>query len=223
MAHRLAAFGALILFFACGGREGTSGTAGGGGSVTVGTGGSSGTATTSGAGGQGQGGVDWASCTSQDTCLLEAVGSCPVCETNPLSAFTAINSAFETTFNNNRPGCLAFIMCPAPLPPGEGNRPNYFAACEAGHCQPHDVRTTLLSACTSDDDCYLRSGTTCCGCGTGDLIAVSKTANVEQAFCGASRACAADCVSAPLPPGLSAVCSAGHCRVHNVPTGDGGP
>jgi hypothetical protein len=237
MAHRSFVVAFLLLLPACGGREAgdpaaSSGTsAGDGGSVAVGTGGSSGTvgatgvggsgiAGQSGVGGQGQGGADWTSCNSMSTCVLEAVGACgPGCEPVALSAFTAINRASEEAYNKSHPPapCLA-IACLAP-PPGEANTPNYFAACESGQCRPMDVRTGPLSACSDNTDCYLRSGTTCCGCGNGNLIAVSKKANVEAAFCGGS-ACAADCVSAPLPPNVSAVCASGHCLVRY--TSDGG-
>jgi hypothetical protein len=50
---------------------------------------------------------------------------------------------------------------------------------------------------------------------------VSKNANVEQVFCGPGHACAADCVSAPLPPGVRAACSGGHCTVR-YPASDAG-
>jgi hypothetical protein len=76
-----------------------------------------------------------------------------------------------------------------------------------------DVRTSPLSACSTTDECILRNGTSCCGCGTGDLIAVSSKANAEAAFCGANGGCAADCVGAPVPPGVAAYCSMGHCLV----------
>jgi hypothetical protein len=236
MAHRHIFVAFLLLFPACGGREtgdSPGGTTGGSGSsVAGGTGGSSGTVTStgsggsstagqSGLGGQGQGGTDWASCTSKDTCVLEPVGACgPGCEPVALSAFTAINRSNEEAYNRSHPPapCLA-IACPV-VPPGEANFPNYYAACVSDHCQPVDVRTSSLSACTDSSDCYLRSGTTCCGCGNGNLIAVSKKANVEQAFCQGS-ACAADCAVAPLPPDVSAVCSAGHCLVR-YPTFEAG-
>jgi hypothetical protein len=232
MAHRLPFIVLVLVFSACGGRESgdppaTSGTsAGGGGTVAGGTGGSSGTGVTgvggdnsagqTGVGGAGQGGADWSSCTSsKDTCVLEAVGACgPGCEPVPISAFIGINSSSQEAYNKSHPPapCVA-IGCPS-VGPGEANYPNYFASCESGQCQPVDVRTSPLSACSDSSECGLRSGTTCCGCGSGNLIAVSKKVNVEQAFCGPGGACAADCAVAPLPPDVSALCSAGHCIVH---------
>jgi hypothetical protein len=224
-------FAVLLLVSACGGREtgdvpGGTGSGGGGGAVTVGTGGSSGTAiTTTGTGGSstaGQsgtggsaGGVDFGACTPMDSCVLEPLGACgPGCEPVPISSYIAINSSQEEAYNMSRPipPCAAGI-CLAP-PPGVATSQNYYAACEMGHCEPVDVRLSALSACSSDSDCYLRAGTTCCGCGNNNLIAVSKKANVEQALCGPAHACAADCVAAPLPPNVSAYCSVGgHCLV----------
>jgi hypothetical protein len=133
-----------------------------------------------------------------------------------LSWFVAINSknadAYEQSFPPRE--CHGVPLC-QPLNPGQAATPNYYAVCESGHCQAKDVRTTSLSVCNDDSQCVLRNGTSCCGCGNGSLIAVSTQANVEQVFC-AGTACAADCVSAPLPPGVSAVCSAGHCAVRYV-------
>jgi hypothetical protein len=239
MAQRYLPFAALLLLSACGGREtgdspSGTGTGGGGGAVTVGTGGSGGTSSTttgeggsstagqSGTGGSGQGGNDFSACTPMDSCVLEPVGACgPGCEPVPLSAFTAINSSQMEAYSRSRPPvpCLA-IAC-APSPPGVATSQNYYAVCQSGTCEPVDVRMTTLSVCASDDDCYLRAGTTCCGCGNDNLIAVSKRVNVEQVFCGAGHACAADCVSAPLPPGVRAYCSGGHCLVR-YPGPDGG-
>jgi hypothetical protein len=149
-----------------------------------------------------------------DTCVLEPLGACgPGCEPVPISSYTAINSSQVEAYNNSRPipPCAA-AQCLAP-PPGVATSQNYYAVCESGTCQPVDVRQTALSACTDDTDCYLRAGTTCCGCGSNNLIAVSKKVNVEQVFCGPGHACAADCAAAPLPPGVAAYCSAGHCLV----------
>jgi hypothetical protein len=226
----------FLVFPACGGKESTGSsdttTTGGGSTVAGGTGGSSGTtgsgggtgtAGQSGVGGQGQGGADWTSCAPKDICVLEVVGGCsPGCEPVPLSAFLAINSSNSSSVDAYRratQGPCPAIVCPN-SGPGEANIPNYYATCESGHCQPNDVRTSALSACTANSDCVLRNGTSCCGCGGGNLIAVSKQSNAEQTFC-ASGPCAADCVSSPLPPGVTAVCTTGHCAVRYA-TSDAG-
>jgi len=166
--------------------------------------------------------------------VLETKSACGAgCEPVPISGFIAINSAHDAEYRASggpTPPCLA-ISCPDPAP-GAANTPNYYAACESGHCQVLDVRTSELSACGSVTECWVRSGTSCCGCGSDDLIAVSTQANVEQAFCGASGGCVGDCASGPLAPGMSVACVAGHCRVAypavdtgmaGASGGDGGP
>jgi hypothetical protein len=176
-------------------------------------------------GGGGAETVDWTTCTNKDTCVLETKSACGTgCEPVPISSFVAINGACDADYRNTGPAppCVAFL-CPD-IPAGAANTPNYYAECESGHCQVLDVRTSQLSACGSDSDCEVRSVTSCYGCGSGGLIAVSTQANVDQAFCGASGGCVvvdgpaayADiiyCASGPLPPGMSVACVAGHCRV----------
>lgn len=132
----------------------------------------------------------------------------------PLSRFVPVNSALAAEYERQRlvPPCI-LGMCPM-VAPASINTPNYYAVCAAGRCVGIDVRESPLSACTSDADCYLRSGTTCCGCGSNNLIAVSYRAPVEATFCGPDRACAADCAGPSAPPGVAAFCSLGHCRVN---------
>ncbi len=98
------------------------------------------------------------------------------------------------------------------LPPDQVQLPNYYAQCIVGECQILDVRTSNLSACTTPAQCYLRSGTSCCGCGSDNLVAVSNEAPVEQVLCAPMAGCAADCVT-PVPSNASAECTRGHCFV----------
>lgn len=207
------------------GTAGSVGTAGAsaGGSVAAGGAASAGT-TSVGAGGvptggtsgasAGGGGIDWAACAPPDTCLLETQTACGIgCEPVPLSRFVLVNSKLDPAYKKQEivPPCVS-SWC-APVPPEMVNSPNYYAECVANRCLGLDVRTSELSACTSNADCILRNGTSCCGCGTGNWIAVSSKANVEAAFCGSTGSCAADCVSAPVPPGVAPNCSMGHCLV----------
>jgi hypothetical protein len=226
MARRYSHLALGLLCFSCGGHAavdsqgtGTGGTAVVGGTAgTGGTGGARGgaggaaAAGAVGVAGSGIGGIDWAACTPPDSCVLETQTGCGAgCEPVPLSAFIPVNRKNDAAYKMQQPipPCVS-SQCPD-VPPSSVNTKNYYAACESGRCQAIDVRTSSLSACSSDSECYLRSGTTCCGCGS-NWIAVSSRANAGAVFCGNS-ACAADCVSAPVPPGVSAVCSAGQCSV----------
>ena len=211
------------------GTSGSVGTGGsvapggmGGSSIMVGTGGSVGGSVAAGGAASsagtsssaGTGGIDWAACAPPDTCVLETETACGAgCEPVPLSRFILVNSKLDAAYKKQQvvPPC-PFGSC-GPVPPNMVNASNYYAECEAGRCVGLDVRTSPLSACSTDAECILRSGTSCCGCGAGDLIAVSSKANVEVAFCGTNGGCAADCVSAPVPPGVAPYCSLGHCLV----------
>ena len=233
MAFRHLFFVTLLLFPACGGKEGADSsnptTTGGGTSVAGGTGGSSGTTGTTGgrrwrqhrgAVRRRRAGPGWRrpDCLRRQRLLRSRSRRARV---SGLRARAALGFTRHQQLRSRRasPRDCHLPNCPV-LGPGEANAPNYYAACESGHCQPVDVRTSALSACTADTDCALRNGTTCCGCGGGNLIAVSKQANVEQTFC-ASGPCAADCTSSPLPPGVTAICTTGHCAVRYA-TSDGG-
>jgi len=210
MAHRQLLLGLLLVVAGtavagCGGRvtaESTGASAGG----SAGSGGPT--------GGAGQGGQDFAACGPSDTCVLESVFPCgPGCEPIPLSALVAINRACVTEYLNNQPRLECVALPCQPVTPDQISSPNYYATCELGRCQAVDLRDSPQSACTNPADCGIRSGTTCCGCGSDNWVAYSIRANVEQVFCAPAAGCAADC-AVSVPPALSASCDAsGHCAV----------
>ena len=150
-------------------------------------------------------------CTANADCQIAPRDRCR-CGSGPLSSYTALNSIGILREDQ---GCYT-VPC-APCGPTTAPDPNdpalYFVAtCQAGLCAVVDLRATDLTACKSDSDCGLRSGTACCsGCG-GHTIAlnVSKQADLASLVCdpepGACPACA---------PALNgaAVCSSGRCSV----------
>jgi hypothetical protein len=228
MANRFLFLGLGCLVLACGGRASINAVGGGqgqgggfvssGGAGAVGDAGSvaAGGAATAGAPSSGAPGIDWAVCVPSDLCVLETETACGAgCEPIPLSRFIPINSRNEAAYKKQQvvPPCISG-ECPY-VPPSMVNAPNYYATCQVGRCQGVDVRTSSLSKCEQDNQCYLRYGTSCCDCGTiGDLIAVSSLADVDVTFCGLNGGCAADCVSPPPPLGIAAYCSSsGHCLV----------
>jgi hypothetical protein len=175
----------------------------------------------------GQGGANWTACGPADSCVLEPVSCCgPGCEPVPLSAFTAINSKSVLDYTNSHPICpCIYAPCQVVLPE-QRNVPNYIATCDQGQCKAIDIRTSALTACTSDADCYLRSGTSCCaGCGTDNLVAFSNKANVQTTLCaGGPFSCPAIACATPPPAGVSPFCNvSGHCVVNYARVGaDGG-
>lgn len=225
MTQKKLLLGLLLVVAACGGSVATNtmGT-GTGGLVASSSGGlrgiggaAGGSAETGGwlgvTGGVGQSGVDWTACGPSDTCALEPVIPCPICEPVPLASFTAINSVYVSEYLKSLPQ-LPCVSAPCPvLTPDQLGTPNYFATCEQGHCQAVDIRTSPLSACSAASDCYVRSGTSCCGCGSGNWVAASNKVNLEQVLCAPAAGCAADCTSSGAPC-LSAFCGASsHCAL----------
>jgi hypothetical protein len=77
-----------------------------------------------------------------------------------------------------------------------------------------------LTACTSNQDCRLRSKS-CCECGgatDGDSIIalrIDAEADYARLVCDPDQACD-DCVS-PLPAAARAECFNGHCTVNGYP------
>ena len=192
----------------CGGRAASSNEVGGAG----GAGASAGAAN---AGEAGEGGIDWAACEPSDACLLETQTACGAgCEPVDLARFIPINAKYDAAYREQRinPPCLG-IEC-MEVPPSSVNTPNYYASCLAGRCKAFDIRTSELSACTSDAQCGLRSGADCCACGSDDLVAVNTSADLGSALCGANETCPRDCVEPPPPLG-GARCTAGHCALQD--------
>ncbi|APR81703.1 Hypothetical protein A7982_07052 [Minicystis rosea] len=148
-------------------------------------------------------------CSGPGQCVLASNSCCGTCGTTTLAGQTAINSAQTSAFFN--------AVCPEPTPcPACASipDPNLFALCDDGACRGADVRTEPASACTSDGDCRLRFGTSCCEACNGDgsqLVAVNKSNTLSASQCGPSTACD-DCL--PIyPQNTAAICNSGHCEV----------
>jgi hypothetical protein len=232
MAHRRLLLGLVVVIAACGGRfssespaDGTGGSAGDGTGGSVGTGGTV-TGGWTGAGGAagGQGGSDWGACQPTDACVLEPVAACgPGCEPVPLSAFVGVNQrSLQTYFQSHPQAKCMNPMCPTPMP-GQANVPNYLAMCVAGRCQPIDIRTSELSQCKVDTDCYVRGGTSCC-LTCGEAVAFSHLGFVENAVCASGPVACPAIACAPSPYVPRAYCDpSGHCALQYAsPTVDAG-
>ena len=166
--------------------------------------------------GAGTAGIDWAACEPGDSCQLESQTACGFgCEPVDPARFIPVNGKYDALFRKLQP-VPPCIDLPCDPIPGTDTLRYYFGECIAGRCRASDVRTSAVSACKADADCYLRGGTTCCGCGGPlDTIAVSHRADAELAFCGARGHCAEDCSAYPDPPGYAADCVSGHCAVYS--------
>jgi hypothetical protein len=160
--------------------------------------------------------------------LLPTPDCCGLCGQQTLAGSVAIQRADMAAFYDAFYATCGDDACPSGPPecptPGYTTWPDYklFAYCEASSCVKADVREHALSACTSSDECTLRYGAECCaGCQShafdidpyGDIVAIREDAEptLEALMCNADFVC--DACEPQFPPGVSAVCSSGHCMV----------
>ncbi len=149
-------------------------------------------------------------CSSSSDCQVVARGCCPPCrDLNDQGttryrpgAFTAAQAAERA-----RTCGVKSVKCAKCAEPGL--EPSYLPVCESGRCQLLDVRTSAMSACTSDAECSLRPST-CCGC-QSQPVAVSTHGFklFREAVCEPGLDCSACAI--PNYGGVSAVCVDGHC------------
>jgi hypothetical protein len=148
-------------------------------------------------------------CSRNTDCQLVPRGCCS-CGSGPVSSYLALNAG-----GVHRMSC-GTVAC-APCGPTTAPDPNdpalyYIATCQAGSCAVVDLRASEVTACKSDGDCGLRSGTACCsGCG-GQTVALnlSKQADLASLVCDPEPSACPAC--APAFTG-SAMCSSGRCSV----------
>jgi hypothetical protein len=205
----------------------TGGSIGTGGDIrgAGGAGGSGGTGVGGSSGGDVDAGVDWFACGGPGECVLTPRGCCGTgCEPVELSEFVGINASYLSAYSG-RAACQAVdcapVGCPYPTTPGTANRPSFAALCVAGRCTAVDIRQNDLTACSADEQCYLRWGSACCEpCGGGpesDIVAFSHTADFFGALCGQNSGCP-KCASGQIPSDVMPACNdQGHCVVKYAP------
>jgi hypothetical protein len=150
------------------------------------------------------GGVDRTACEEPGECTLVDSRCCgcdpTISDLVPVSNF----------YNEEFPGLLTCPEIVCAECPNTGYSPWFAATCDQGHCRGFDAREDRITECTENDECTLRGGLDCCGCGS-DAVAVRRDANLEALFC-TGGGCVADCVPT-LPAGIQAMCVEGRCSV----------
>lgn len=194
----LALAGVGLVASGCGSTVVEPGAGGGGsGATTTGT---TTTTTTTGTGG-------FSSCDGPGQCVLVEQGCCSSCGTQSLDTLVAVNAAQASAFHQSV--CPEEVPCPACA---SQQNPNLFAYCDSGTCRAADVRTHEVSACSSNGDCSLRIGTSCCEpCSGPGFELTSVSGSLETLVCSPSTAC--DDCAPQYPFDAAAVCSNGHCGV----------
>ena len=141
-------------------------------------------------------------CDVDTDCVLFSAGCCGPCMSTPP------RSVLRSEAPQMREDCRRMrIRCkPCERP---GFAPELAAGCQQGTCTVVDLRTTSITACTRDADCYLRPSS-CCGCATDPVSIAKAGAQLYQAMvCEPGIACAP--CEIPVYRGVTARCHAGHC------------
>jgi hypothetical protein len=202
-----------------GGNAGSTGSAGNagtgsGGTLGAGSGGAAGTGAATGTGGASGLAPEWLACSDTSECVLREASCCPDCGLQDASRTLAFHRDYgdyvtRTVCGPIPPPCPPISCEPAPV--------YIIPLCIEGRCQAIDIRQDKLTSCSTDTQCRLRWGTTCCEpCGTPPvqlLVAVNSQVSYDQTVCGMGTGCP-ECVTAPYPTAAKALCGAdNHCTV----------
>ncbi len=198
------------------GSSNVGGTTSSGGSTSVG--GTTSTAGTTSAGGTSSGGSgDISSCTDNSQCEVVPV-SCCSCGTGSVNNYLAINSQYDTVYNQ-RCGAVDCAACP-PIAYDPNNPVYYYVpTCQAGRCVIVDLKTTDITECVTATDCEVRAGTGCCSsCSGAPDVALNQAhaSELSKLVCnqqGAPTGCPA-CAQPELPAG-SLGCESGRCVINS--------
>ena len=154
-------------------------------------------------------------CQAPTDCAIGGQGCCGTCDGPGVSAHSLI--AYATKHQNEVYGSCALVdiaCAPCYQPPEYEQQLKYFIPdCVRGQCVVHDIRKSAVTACNTEQDCRLRSGTQCCeGCGS-DLVSVANNGGLEKLVCGDMPTACPAIACAPNPSTGVSYCDAGHCAV----------
>lgn len=153
-------------------------------------------------------------CAQPSDCTLDSPGCCGVCDSPNVTTHDFV--AYNVKYANKNVTCDGAVACGAcPPPEGEPTLYNFVPTCVKQQCMVEDIRTSAATACKTDADCKLRSGTGCCPSCAPDapLIAVRNDGSFEKMVCGTQLPPCAAC-GVPTDPYVEAWCGeTGHCEV----------
>jgi hypothetical protein len=174
------------------------------------------------------GSPNYDACSAATDCMITGVSCCGICDSPDLTerSLLAHNKKYvgqvqQCAFAAEGaapPEDIACAPCPALL--GDTGSLKYFVPnCVQGQCVVEDIRSSSVSACAADADCYVRNGNSCCGSCSQQSIALSKNGGFETLVCGGEQPPCDACIIAPNSD--IAVCGAsGHCEVRvAIPAG----
>jgi hypothetical protein len=168
------------------------------------------------------GSPNYDACSVPTDCMITGGGCCGICDGPDIGErdLVAYNKKYAGQLQQCAfaaegaapPGDIACAPCP-PLAGDTGSLKYFVPNCVQGQCVVEDIRTSSVSACKTDQECFIRNGNGCCeSCGTKQSIAVSSNGGFNQLVCGELQPPCAACVVAPSNE--TAVCGqSGHCEV----------
>jgi hypothetical protein len=157
-------------------------------------------------------------CSVPSDCILALRGCCWPCGVPSLGDFDAVNEDRQEEHHA--------LVCtdPNPICPGCASMPNpeLIATCSAqGHCSGMDIGAEDISACTSNEDCVIRTPE-CCECGADmtptSLVSIRADARsrLEYLVCDPDLGCP-ECMP-DYPDDVIPVCDADHhCAAQIIP------
>ncbi len=175
------------------------------------------------------GSPNYDACNAPTDCIVTGVGCCGICDSPDVQRRDLI--AYNRMFAGFVQQC-GLAAAPGIAPPGDiacapclqlqddsGSLKYFVPNCVQGQCVVEDIRTSAVSACKTDDECFIRNGNGCCeSCGVKQSIAVNTSGGFQKLVCGDLQPPCAACEAAP-PSNEVAVCgSTDHCELQvNIP------
>jgi Kunitz/Bovine pancreatic trypsin inhibitor domain len=173
------------------------------------------------------GNPNYDACKQPSDCIVTGTGCCGVCDSPSVTAHDLVsyNHAYASLLQcglafgvaGDAAGAAAPVACAPCMEVPDGTLKNFVPSCVANQCAIEDIRLSATTACKTNAECKLRSGSSCCeSCSAGDLIAVRSDGSFEKLVCGSGPVGCPACLPAPTP-GAVAICgSTGHCEVAYV-------
>jgi hypothetical protein len=157
------------------------------------------------------------SCAQPGECVLVTRTCCGVCGAPAVTDMDAVRWDETETHHNELCG-TGPVNCPRCA---IMTNPHLGAICRASHCAAVDVRTDATSSCTTDADCMLRFGLSCCEMCAGtdaELTAIRQDALHDLTTCAPNQGACPPCVPT-YPTRAHARCNAQtrQCEVARTP------
>lgn len=157
------------------------------------------------------GSPNYDACDVPTDCVIAGDGCCGVCDTPGIGARNLLS--YNKKYTGQVQQCALAAEGALPRDDDSGSLKYFVPNCVQGQCVVEDIRTSTVSACETDQDCFIRNGNGCCeSCSPKRSIAISASGGFNQLVCGGLQPSCPACTVAP--PNETAVCGqSGHCEI----------